>query len=63
VAKFVHHVLSTVQEDFVQKRPRHQQRSEEELHPEETTCVRVFICDSPIAREVHLAENTDRMHL
>jgi hypothetical protein len=52
-----------VQENWCSKMLRHQQRSVEELHREETTFVGVFVGQySPVAGVVHLAVNADTMH-
>jgi hypothetical protein len=60
----VNYVQSTVQENWCSERPKHQQRSVEELHHEETTFVCVFVGQySPIARVVYLAVISDMMHL
>jgi hypothetical protein len=58
------HIQSTIQENRCSESPRHQQRSVEELHHEETTFVGIFMgYYFPIARGVYLAVNSDTMHL
>jgi hypothetical protein len=60
----VHHVQSTVQENWCSERPGHQERSVEEFHHEETTFVGVFVGQYyPIARAVYLAADADTVHL
>jgi hypothetical protein len=60
----VHHIQSTVQENWYSKRLGHQLRSVKELHRKETTFVCVFVGQySPTARTVHLAVSADTMHL
>jgi hypothetical protein len=60
----VHHVQSTVQENWCSKRHEYQQKNVEELHREETLFVGVFVGQySPIARVIHPAVNADKMHL
>jgi hypothetical protein len=60
----VHHIQSTVQENWCSKRLEHQQRSVKELSCGETTFVGVFVGQySPIARVIHPAVNADIMHL
>jgi hypothetical protein len=59
----VHHVQSTVQENWCSIRPGHQPRNAEALNREQTF-VGVFVDQySLISMAVHLAENADRMHL
>jgi hypothetical protein len=65
VAMFVVcHVQSTIQDCWYSRRPRHQQRSVEELHCEDIGLVVISVGHySPVARGVCLALIADTMHL